>query len=126
MGQDRFESSLTADGRYRLLVEAVTDYAIYMLDPDGVVTSWNPGAQRFTGYAPEEIIGKHFSTFYTEEDRSKNMPKGALERPPARARLRMRAGASVKMGRNFGRMWSSIPFARSREKLSATQRLRGI
>jgi PAS domain S-box-containing protein len=77
---DRFGSSLTDDGRYRLLVEAVTDYAIYMLDPDGVVTSWNPGAQRFTGYAPEEIIGKHFSTFYTEEDRSKNVPERALEK----------------------------------------------
>jgi PAS domain S-box-containing protein len=77
---DRLESSSTADGRYRLLVEAVTDYAIYMLDPDGVVTSWNPGAQRFTGYAPEETIGKHFSTFYTEEDRRENMPKRALEK----------------------------------------------
>ena len=47
---ERYEASLTADGRYRLLVEAITDYAIYMLDPDGIVTSWNPGAQRFKGY----------------------------------------------------------------------------
>ena len=44
-------ASLTDDGRYRLLIEAVTDYAIYMLDPTGIVTSWNPGAQRFKGYA---------------------------------------------------------------------------
>ena len=49
--------------RYRILVEAVTDYAIYMLDPGGIVSSWNAGAQRFKGYKPEEIIGQHFSRF---------------------------------------------------------------
>jgi len=67
------------DGRYRLLVEAVTDYAIYMLDPTGIVTSWNPGAQRFKGYAASEIIGQHFSRFYTEEDRKQGIPALALE-----------------------------------------------
>ena len=63
---DRFVASLTEAGRYQLLVQAVTDYAIYMLDPTGVVTSWNPGAQRVKGYAAAEIIGQHFSRFYTE------------------------------------------------------------
>ena len=57
--------STSDDSRYRLLIEAVTDYAIYMLDASGIVTSWNPGAQRFKGYAPSEIIGQHFSRFYT-------------------------------------------------------------
>ena len=71
--------SLTEDGRYRLLIEAVTDYAIYMLDPDGTVVSWNPGAQRFKGYSADEIIGQHFSRFYTEEDRAAGVPKRALE-----------------------------------------------
>ena len=71
--------SLSEDGRYRLLIEAVTDYAIYMLDPDGVVASWNPGAQRFKGYFADEIIGHHFSRFYTEEDRAAGLPKRALE-----------------------------------------------
>jgi PAS domain-containing protein len=47
---DRYLASLTEEGRYRLLVEAVTDYAIYLLDPSGIVTTWNPGAQRFKGY----------------------------------------------------------------------------
>ena len=65
--------------RYRVLVEAVTDYAIYMLDPSGIVSSWNAGAQRFKGYAPEEIIGQHFSRFYTEEDRASGLPARALE-----------------------------------------------
>jgi PAS domain S-box-containing protein len=75
---DRFQASLTDEGRYRLLVEAVTDYAIYMLDPSGIVSSWNPGAQRFKGYTPSEIIGQHFSRFYTEEDQATGKPARAL------------------------------------------------
>jgi PAS domain S-box-containing protein len=75
----RFDSSLTQEDRYRLLVEAVTDYAIYMLDPDGIVTSWNPGAQRFKGYTPAEVIGSHFSRFYIDEDRRTGLPERALE-----------------------------------------------
>lgn len=65
---ERFKAAQSAEGRYRMLVEAVTDYAIYMLDVSGVVTSWNPGARRFKGYEESEIIGEHFSRFYTEED----------------------------------------------------------
>lgn len=69
---------LTEDGRYRLLVNAITDYAVYMLDPIGVVVSWNPGAQRFKGYEQNEIIGKNFSRFFTEEDRLAKVPQRAL------------------------------------------------
>ena len=76
---DLFLASLTQEGRYRLLVEAVTDYAIYMLDASGVVTSWNPGAQRFKGYTENEIIGQHFSRFYTPEDQETGLPSRALE-----------------------------------------------
>ena len=72
-------SSLTVEGRYRLLVEAVTDYAIYLLDRSGVVTSWNPGAERFKGYTATEIIGQHFSRFYSEEDQKSGLPARALE-----------------------------------------------
>ncbi|MDO8878351.1 MAG: PAS domain S-box protein [Pseudolabrys sp.] len=75
----RLADSKSDDGRYRLLIEAITDYAIYMLDPTGVVSSWNPGAQRFKGYDADEIIGKHFSQFYTEEDRATDLPARALE-----------------------------------------------
>jgi PAS domain S-box-containing protein len=78
MEADKPEASLTEDGRYRLLVEAVTDYAIYMLDPNGIVASWNPGAQRIKGYLPHEIIGQHFSRFYTDEDRKTGLPARAL------------------------------------------------
>jgi PAS domain S-box-containing protein len=73
-----YEASRTDDGRYRLLVESITDYAIYMLSPEGVVTSWNAGAQRFKGYQPSEIIGRHFSAFYTEKDRNDGLPERAL------------------------------------------------
>lgn len=76
---NRFDASLTQDGRYRLLIEAVTDYAIYMLDPEGVISSWNPGAQRFKGYTASEVIGSHFSRFYIDEDRKAGLPARALE-----------------------------------------------
>jgi PAS domain S-box-containing protein len=76
---DRYLASLTEEGRYRLLIEAVTDYAIFLLDPSGIVTSWNPGAQRFKGYRADEIIGQHFSRFYTEQDQKTGLPARALE-----------------------------------------------
>jgi len=72
------DSNADEEGRYRLLVEAVTDYAIYMLDPTGVVISWNAGAERFKGYKSDEIIGQHFSRFYTEEDKLTDLPRRAL------------------------------------------------
>src|ERR1700678_4502432 len=78
MEANKRNGSLTEDGRYRLLVEAVTDYAIYMLDTDGIVTSWNPGALRFKGYEQDEILGQHFSLFYTAEDRAAGLPERAL------------------------------------------------
>jgi PAS domain S-box-containing protein len=71
-------AQLVEDARYRLLVEAVTDYAIYMLDPDGRVSSWSSGAQRLKGYAADEILGQHFSRFYTPADREAGLPEHAL------------------------------------------------
>jgi PAS domain S-box-containing protein len=67
-----------SEEQFRLLVQGVTDYAIYMLSPEGIVTNWNLGAQRIKGYTPEEIIGKHFSVFYTLEDRAAGLPETAL------------------------------------------------
>jgi PAS domain S-box-containing protein len=77
--KERFDASLSDDGRYRMLVEAITDYAIYMLDTDGTIASWNPGAQRFKGYEESEILGEHFSRFYTKPDREAGLPQRALE-----------------------------------------------
>jgi PAS domain S-box-containing protein len=76
--KERFASSLSDDGRYRMLIEAVTDYAIYMLDADGRISSWNPGARRVKGYEESEILGEHFSRFYTAADRESGLPQRAL------------------------------------------------
>lgn len=74
-----FNELRASEERFRLLVEGVIDYAIFMLDPNGFVTSWNAGARRIKGYAAEEIIGHHFSQFYIEEDRRGGKPARALE-----------------------------------------------
>jgi len=68
-----------SERRFRLLVEGVTDYAIYMLDPSGIITNWNAGAERIKGYKAEEIVGQHFSIFYRPEDRAAGVPARALE-----------------------------------------------
>ncbi len=72
--RDLFESERS----FRLLVEGVADYALYMLDPSGIITSWNIGGERIKGYSPEEILGQHFSRFYTEVDRANGKPARAL------------------------------------------------
>jgi PAS domain S-box-containing protein len=82
--RDITERSKAADAlkeserRFRLLVNGVTDYALYMLDPNGTVTNWNAGGQRIKGYLPEEIIGQHFSRFYTSADQAAGQPARAL------------------------------------------------
>jgi PAS domain S-box-containing protein len=64
--------------RFRMLVEGVTDYAIFMLDPSGNIVNWNLGAERIKGYKSDEIIGQHYSVFYTEEDRRRGLPEKAI------------------------------------------------
>ena len=68
-----------SERNFRLLINGVTDYALYMLDPDGIVTNWNVGGQRIKGYSPEEIIGQHFSRFYSDADRAAGRPARALQ-----------------------------------------------
>ena len=68
-----------AEGRFQHLVQGVRDYALYMLDPNGIVTNWNAGAERIKGYLASEIVGQHFGRFYTEADRAAGMPSRALE-----------------------------------------------
>jgi PAS domain S-box-containing protein len=96
---------LSDDGRYRLLVESVTDYAIYMLDPNGVVASWNPGAQRFKGYERAEILGQHFSRFYTEEDRGTGLPETALKTAANEGRFEHEGWRVRKDGTRF---WAHV------------------
>ncbi|MGE8150055.1 PAS domain S-box protein [Pseudomonas vancouverensis] len=79
MNEDRIKTGAIDDSRFRLLIDAVIDYAIYMIDPDGIITSWNSGARRFKGYEEAEILGQHFSRFYTEDDRRAGLPQRALD-----------------------------------------------
>lgn len=72
------EALRQSEQQFRLLVQGVTDYAIYMLDPSGHVTNWNSGAERIKGYRQEEVVGTHFSRFYTQEDRDVGLPARAL------------------------------------------------
>jgi PAS domain S-box-containing protein len=76
-----------AEERYRLLVDSVQEYAILMLDPEGLVMSWNPGAQRILGYAPQEVLGRHVSLFYPPEDAAAGAPQEALRLALERGRL---------------------------------------
>jgi PAS domain S-box-containing protein len=76
--ETRIPNELGGDRRFELLVNAVKDYAIYLLDREGYIASWNAGAERFKGYKADEIIGQHFSKFYTEEDRADGLPQRAL------------------------------------------------
>jgi PAS domain S-box-containing protein len=79
-GSKKLERSLYESERnFRLLIEGITDYAIYMLDLEGRVANWNSGAERIKGYKAREIVGQHFSVFYTPEDRAAGLPQKALE-----------------------------------------------
>jgi PAS domain S-box-containing protein len=93
------------DFRFRQLIEAVTDYAIYMLDRDGTVASWNPGAERFKGYTAREIIGQHFSRFYTEEDKATELPRRALAAAEHEGRFEAEGWRVRKDGTRF---WASV------------------
>ncbi|KAA0111681.1 PAS domain S-box protein [Methylobacterium sp. P1-11] len=99
------ETADIAAGRYKLLVEAITDYAIYMLDRDGHVTSWNPGARRFKGYAAEEIIGRHFSAFYTDAERAAGVPARALHEAAQTGRFEREGWRVRKDGTQF---WAHV------------------
>ena len=101
----RLSASMTEDGRYRLLVEAVTDYAIFMLDPEGHVSSWNAGAQRFKGYTSSEILGAHFSRFYTEEDRAFGLPDVALTRAVSEGKFE---GEGWRLRKDGSRFWAHV------------------
>jgi PAS domain S-box-containing protein len=99
------QALLEAEQRFRLLVQGVTDYAIFMLDPDGMVTNWNTGAERIKGYKPEEIIGEHFSRFYTPEEAAAGVPKRAIETAREKGRYEAEGWRVRKDGTRF---WASV------------------
>ena len=96
---------MTDEGRYQLLVDAITDYAVYMLDAEGIISSWNPGAQRFKGYRAEEVLGRHFSRFYTEEDRATGLPQRALATAAREGRFE---GEGWRVRKDGTRFWAQV------------------
>jgi len=96
---------ITLESNYRLLVQSIVDYAIYMLDAKGYVVSWNLGAERFKGYKAEEVIGTHFSRFYTDEDRAADVPSLALERAVQDGRFESEGWRVRKDGSRF---WAHV------------------
>jgi PAS domain S-box-containing protein len=99
------EALADSERQFRLLVAGVVDYALYMLDLNGNVTSWNAGAEHIKGYAAEEIVGRHFSTFYTEADRAAGAPMRALQAAMNEGRYEAESWRVRKDGRMF---WASV------------------
>lgn len=106
------DALMSSQERYRLLIDAVTDYAIYMLDANGMIVSWNPGARRFKGYEEAEILGRHFSQFYADDDRANGLPEQALTRAKTEGRFEEEGWRVRKGGTRFwchvviGPIWS--------------------
>ena len=90
-----------SEARFRALVDAVTDYAIFLLDESGRVTSWSPGAERMKGYREEEIVDRHFSIFYPPEDASSDKPARSLEAAVREGRFEEEAWRVRKDGSRF-------------------------
>ncbi|HEY4353437.1 MAG TPA: PAS domain S-box protein [Paraburkholderia sp.] len=107
---------IAIEDRHRLLIDAVRDYAIFMLDPTGRITSWNPGAQRIKGYTPDEIIGRHFSTFYTPDDIAANKPAHELELANAAGRVE---DEGWRMRRDGSRFWANVVISAVRDESGA-------
>jgi PAS domain S-box-containing protein len=96
---------LESEARFRQLVEGVVDYAIFHLDPNGIISTWNTGAQRIKGYSPDEIIGAHLSRFYTEEDQAAGVPQKALDTARREGKFEAEGWRLRKDGTRF---WASV------------------
>ena len=101
----RSNSSFPADHTLRLLVDQITDYAIFLLTPSGEVATWNPGAERIKGYKPDEIIGKHFRVFYPAQDQKAEKPEYELRVAAATGRFEDEGWRIRKDGSRF---WANV------------------
>src|ERR1051326_7141358 len=104
-GEPNSVESVITDDPFKLLVQSIVDYAIYMLDPKGFVTSWNAGAERIKGFQTEEIVGQHFSKFYTEEDREAGWPKKVLDTARKEGKYE---GEGWRVRKDGTRFWASV------------------
>ena len=98
------DDSLTRDP-FKLLVQSIVDYAIYLLDPKGFVTSWNAGAERIKGFQTEEIVGQHFSKFYTDEDQKAHVPQKVLDTARREGKFE---GEGWRVRKDGTRFWASV------------------
>src|SRR5947199_8443428 len=113
----RFEEELRrSEERFRLMVDIVGDYAIFMLDPEGRVTTWNAGAERIKGYRPEEIVGRHFSCFYPAESVSSGWPAHELSVAEATGRFEDEGWRLRKDGSRF---WANVGITALRDQSGA-------
>jgi PAS domain S-box-containing protein len=99
------EALRESEQRFRMLVNGISDYAIYMLSPEGIVTNWNLGAQRIKGYRQDEVVGSHFSRFYTDEDQAAGMPARSLATAAGEGRFDTEGWRVRKDGTRF---WASV------------------
>jgi PAS domain S-box-containing protein len=106
IGKSRLADAVKHGGRiYQLMVESVRDYAIFMLDPNGYIASWNRGAERIKGYSADEIIGRHFSVFYPAEDIAARKPEWELEKAAHDGRFEDEGFRIRKDGTRF---WANV------------------
>jgi PAS domain S-box-containing protein len=94
-----------SEEQLRLMISGVKDYAIFMLDPEGHVATWNPGGQRLKGWAAEEIVGEHFSRFYTDEEIADKLPQRELEIAKTEGRFE---GEGWRIRKDGSRFWASV------------------
>ncbi len=109
---ERRSGERDSTSQLRLLVDSVTDYAIFLLDADGTIASWNPGAQLLKGYTADEIVGRHFSTFYTEWDRQRQHPQEELRIAAREGRFEEEGWRVRKDGTQF---WARVVITALRE-----------
>ena len=105
MAGDSGSVDRTTSDPFRLLIQSIVDYAIYMLDPTGIVTSWNAGAERIKGFEADEIVGRHFSQFYTEEDRKAGLPATVLDTAKREGKFE---GEGWRVRKDGSRFWASV------------------
>jgi PAS domain S-box-containing protein len=101
------------ESRLGLLIDGVVDFAIFLLDPNGIITNWNAGAERIKGYSAEEIVGQHLNRFYTEEDRAADLPRRVLE---AAARDGRYEAEGWRVRKDGSRFWANVVIDPIRDK----------
>jgi PAS domain S-box-containing protein len=101
-----YQAERRSEERFRLLVDRVQDYAIFAMDPQGRITTWNVGAERVKGWRADEIIGQHLRVLYPPDARERGDPERHLREAEAHGTSPTRAGGCGRMARSSGRTWS--------------------